>query len=235
MKIENFPLFSLLIFSSLYAKELATEQAQTMPTKEMVKQLPDIQLISEGFGHIISKNLKIMGVPFDITQIIKGMQNAVAGKQSAMSEREWMEAISCIQKRHFTEQCKKNLNQAEIFLTDNAKIKEVISIEKGKVQYQILKQGNGKMVKSHFSPLIRYTLKTLDGSFLSNENEEESVCLNQTISGLKAGLVGMKEGEKRNLYIHPDLAYGMKTYYLPPNSLLIFEIEILKADTSSQY
>ena len=40
----------------------------------------------------------------------------------------------------------------------------------------------------------------------------------------------MKEGEKRVIYIHPDLAYG--TYgSLPPNSLLIFEIEVVKANT----
>jgi peptidylprolyl isomerase len=40
----------------------------------------------------------------------------------------------------------------------------------------------------------------------------------------------MKEGESRRLFIHPDLAYGVAGH-LPPNSLLIFDIEIVKADT----
>ncbi len=38
----------------------------------------------------------------------------------------------------------------------------------------------------------------------------------------------MKEGEKRTIYIHPEKAYGV-TGHLPPNSLLIFDVEIIKA------
>jgi peptidylprolyl isomerase len=40
----------------------------------------------------------------------------------------------------------------------------------------------------------------------------------------------MKEGEKRRLYVHPDLGYGT-TGQLPPNELLIFDIEVVKADS----
>ena len=38
----------------------------------------------------------------------------------------------------------------------------------------------------------------------------------------------MKEGEKRRLFVHPDFAYGTNGP-LPPNSLLIFDIEVVKA------
>ena len=43
----------------------------------------------------------------------------------------------------------------------------------------------------------------------------------------------MKEGEKRKLFVHPDLGYGTQGQ-LPPNALLIFEVEIVKADAPSQ-
>ena len=39
----------------------------------------------------------------------------------------------------------------------------------------------------------------------------------------------MKEGEKRRLFLHPDLGYGT-TGHLPPNSLLIFDVEVVKAN-----
>lgn len=55
------------------------------------------------------------------------------------------------------------------------------------------------------------------------------ISLDETIPGFSKGIVGMKEGEKRTLYIHPDLAYGVNGS-LPPNSLLTFEIEIVKAN-----
>ena len=56
--------------------------------------------------------------------------------------------------------------------------------------------------------------------------------IKQSIPGFAKGLVGMKEGEKRILYIHPELAYGLAGH-LPPNSLLIFEVEIVKAHALS--
>ena len=59
------------------------------------------------------------------------------------------------------------------------------------------------------------------------------VSLDETIPGFSKGIIGMKEGEKRTLYIHPDLAYGVNGN-LPPNSLLTFEIEIVKANSPQE-
>ena len=42
----------------------------------------------------------------------------------------------------------------------------------------------------------------------------------------------MKEGEKRRIYIHPELGYGTRGR-LPPNSLLIFDVEIVEAESDS--
>jgi len=42
----------------------------------------------------------------------------------------------------------------------------------------------------------------------------------------------MKEGEKRVVYVHPELAYGTSGF-LPPNSLLTFEVGLIQANGSS--
>ena len=42
-----------------------------------------------------------------------------------------------------------------------------------------------------------------------------TIPLDQTIPGFSKGIVGMKEGEKRRLFVHPDLGYGT-TGQLPP-------------------
>ena len=62
--------------------------------------------------------------------------------------------------------------------------------------------------------------------------EEEKICLEEVIPGLRSGLVGMKEGEKRIVYIHPDFAYGTSGC-LPPNALLTFEVELVQANAPS--
>ena len=59
-------------------------------------------------------------------------------------------------------------------------------------------------------------------------NEPESIVIEELISGLQMRIEGMKEGEERVIYIHPDCGYGTKGA-LPPNSLLTFTIEIVNA------
>lgn len=52
----------------------------------------------------------------------------------------------------------------------------------------------------------------------------------KVIKGWYEGVMGMKEGGERTLYIPAHLAYGERTVGLiPPNSNLIFHIELLEA------
>jgi len=219
--------FTLLALSSLSAEETA---APAQPATQAVASAPvEITKISEAFGHVIGKNLETIGVKFDMAQVIKGLQDAIAGKESPMSEMECIQAITAVQEKIFKDQCAENLNKAEAFLASNKKTDGVIALEEGKVQYRVNTAGTGAVIEEHYSPLIKYTGKYLDGSVFGASKEEEALSLDEVIPGLRAGLLGMKEGEKRTVYIHPDMAYGTNGY-LPPNSLLTFEIEIVKAN-----
>lgn len=209
----------------------ADEKAEA-PSVKKEAQTIDIAKISEAYGHLLGKSLQNSGVKLDIAKLIKGVQDSAAGKESPMSEVECVQAITAAQEKVFKEQSQDNLKKAENFLQDNAKDKKVVSLENGKVQYRIEKEGSGTLLETHFSPLIRYTGKFLDGSVFSASNEEEKIYLEEMIPGLRSGLIGMKEGEKRIVYIHPELAYGSNGYF-PPNSLLTFEIELVQANAPS--
>lgn len=226
MKILS--VLSLLVFSSLAAGEKQSSPPAAPPATKPAQPV-EIAKLSEAFGHVIGKNLENIGVKFDMAQVIKGLQDAIAGKESPMSEMECIQAIASVQEKIFKEQCAENLKRAETFLDKNSKTDGIVALEEGKVQYRILEQGSGAVIEAHFSPLVKYTGKYLDGSVFGASKEEEMISLDEIIPGLKAGLLGMKEGEKRTVYIHPDLAYGTNGY-LPPNSLLTFDIEIVKAN-----
>lgn len=191
----------------------------------------DMKKLSEAFGHFIGRNLKSPGVAFDLDSIIKGMREGAAGQPAPMSDQEYEAMMLKVQELAFNRLSEDNLKAAESFMAKNSQESNVKTLVPGKLQYIILQEGNGNAVPEHGTPSIKYTAKYLDGTVFDSSEAAGgpiTIPLDQTIPGFSKGIVGMKEGEKRKLFVHPDLAYG-KTGQLPPNSALIFEIEVVKA------
>jgi peptidylprolyl isomerase len=224
-------LFSLTLLCS--APLLADDGFSSQEKEEAVaaNENVDIPKLSEAFGHLIGKNMENLGLKFDMEKVMKGLKDAMAGKESPMTEVECVQAITSFQETQFKEQAEENLQKANVFMTKNAKESNVVKVEEGKLHYKVEQKGAGNEVLEHNSPLIRYVGKFLDGSVFGSSKEEETISLDETIPGISRGVIGMKEGEKRVIYIHPDLGYGTSSP-LPPNSLLTFEIEIVKANST---
>lgn len=222
--------------SSLYADQIIeNENANMLESEDTLlgadaKVEKDIGKISKAFGHIIGQNLESLGLNFDLKQVITGIEECIQGQPSPLSESECIQAISLMQENAFQVQCEENLKAAEEFLSKNAREKDVVTLEPGKVQYILLQKGSGSEVKEHDSPMIRYVGKFLDGKVFGESTEDEVISLDETITGFSKSIVGMREGEKRRIFIHPDFGYG-KAGFLPPNSLLTFEIEVVKANS----
>jgi FKBP-type peptidyl-prolyl cis-trans isomerase len=193
-----------------------------------------IKRLSEAFGNFIGRNLKTPGgIQFDLESIIVGMREGAEGKPAKMSDQEYEEMMTELQSVALKQMAQENLDAAEKFLRDNVKNQGIVEVEAGKLQYQVLEQGNGEVVQEHGSPKIEYQGKYIDGTVFGSSKDAGgpiTIPLDQTIPGFSKGLVGMKEGEKRRIFVHPDLGYGMSGH-LPPNSLLIFDVEIVKADS----
>ncbi len=228
-----------LIFSTtaVFAEDAAplekasSEVALSIPASPTSQDVTNVSKISEAFGHLIGKNLDTLGVQLDIAQIIKGLEDAAAGKDSPMTEMECIQAIASVQESNFKQQAIDNLKKANEFLSVNSTKSGIVILEEGKLQYKIEQEGKGSSVTEHSSPLIRYSGQLMDGTVCEASTETELMSLDETFKGFSKGVVGMKEGEKRTLYIHPDLAYQTSAG-LPPNSLVTFEVEVVKADAS---
>lgn len=196
----------------------------------------DMGRLSEAFGHFIGRNLKTPGVNFDLERIIKGERDGIAGKPAPMTDQEYEQMMTALQEQVFEQLSQDNLKAANEFLAKNAKEKGVFEVEPGKLQYVVLQEGKGETVQADAKPMINYTGRYLDGTVFDtsdNVGGPVAIPLGQTIGGFSRGLVGMKEGEKRKIFIHPDLGYGTQSP-LPPNAMLIFEVEVVKANSSDK-
>lgn len=217
-------------FLSSENPKTATEAPST-PSKE------DLAKLSKTFGNFLGRTLvnPAIGIPFDIDAIVEGIKDGAAGKPAPLNEQEYETLMLSIQQNYLKDLSSKNLKDAEKFLQDTSKEKDVISLKDGKILYKILSEGKDPAVKPHADVLINYTGTLLDGTVFSSSQDSGpiSISLDQTIPGFADGLLGMKTGEKRRLYIHPDFAYGTQGD-LPPNSLLIFDVEMINAGDAAK-
>ena len=103
-------------------------------------------------------------------------------------------------------------------------------------EVQILEEvfGDGLEVSNHSKVSVHYIgrledNKEFDNSYKRNQPFQFQIGVRQVILGWETGLLGMKEGGKRTIFIPYNLAYGDSGVgeLIPPKSNLIFEIELL--------
>ncbi len=97
--------------------------------------------------------------------------------------------------------------------------------------------GTGKEIQNHYKVTVHYKGmledgKIFDSSYKRNLPFKFQFGLRQVIEGWEIGLLNIKEGGKRIIKIPPNLAYGKNGIknLIPPNSTLIFEIDVLKIE-----
>ena len=128
--------------------------------------------------------------------------------------------------KYIAELSANNLQAAEAFLQDNKNQEGVVTTSSG-LQYKIMISQDGPKPTQDSTVTLSYTLKDLYGNTLDQGSNVE-FALTNTIPGFKEAVSNMSVGETAIAYVHPNLGYGTQLLEtIEPNSLLIFEIELI--------
>ena len=117
------------------------------------------------------------------------------------------------------------------FLEENAK-KEGMQTTASGLQYEVLREGDGKKPGATNTVEVHYEGRLIDGKvFDSSYQRKETISfpLNRVIPGWTEGLQLMPIGSKYRLYIPSELGYGARGAGgdIPPNAALIFDVELI--------
>lgn len=107
------------------------------------------------------------------------------------------------------------------------------------LEWEVLKEGSGDTPQLGKTVTVHYTGwlneagepgKKFDSSVDRNQKFSFRIGVGMVIAGWDEGVMGMKIGEKRRLYLPADLAYGSRGAgaSIPPNAALIFDVELFE-------
>ncbi len=199
------------------------------------------QKASYALGFDIAESFKQQGIDLDSDNVILGLKDGLSGNKTAITKAEMAQALNDFKNQLIAKKQKelkvvsdKNKELGKAFLAENKTKQGVITLDSG-LQYKVISKGddNGAAPKATDKVTTHYRGTLIDGTEFDSSysrNQAATFPVSGVISGWTEALQLMHVGDKWQLFIPSDLAYGERSVgdKITPNSTLIFEIELIK-------
>ena len=196
--------------------------------------------LSYALGLGIGQQLAQMGAcELNVDDFAQSIRDVLEGNELKVSHREAQQIVQdYFQKQEQkmqaerAEKGKAAREEGEKYLAENAKKEGVVTLPSG-LQYQVLKEGNGKKPSAKDQVKCHYEGFLIDGTVFDSSvqrGEPAVFGLQQVIAGWTEGLQLMQEGAKYRFFIPYRLAYGEggAGQLIPPYAALIFDVELIE-------
>ena len=196
--------------------------------------------LSYALGLGIGRQLSQMGAAdLNIDDFAQAVKDMIDGKEPQVATAEAQQIVEDFfrrqeekQRAEAAEKYKGAKSEGEKYLSENAKKEGVVTLPSG-LQYQVLKEGNGKSPKATDKVVCHYEGMLIDGTMFDSSiqrGEPATFPLNGVIAGWTEGLQLMKEGAKYRFFIPYQLGYGERGAgaSIPPFATLVFDVELIE-------
>ncbi len=197
--------------------------------------------LSYAIGMNVGKGLHRDGVDVDPSIVSRGLQDAMTGGKTLMTDEQAESFIVALQNQlrekavaQREQEGATNKSQGEAFLAANKSKPGVVVLPSG-LQYKVLTAGTGPKPTAGDTVKCNYRGTLVNGTeFDSSEKHggPATFPVSGVIKGWTEALQLMPVGSKWQLFVPPDLAYGARGAdgVIGPDSTLIFEVELLSIE-----
>lgn len=192
-------------------------------------------------GYNMAEQAKANGVEFVKDVMAVAIEDVQTGKEPRIEQAEQQSIMMAFQEEQqqqreaeMQEAGKENLAESEAFLEEN-KEKEGVEVTESGLQYKVLESGEegAESPGPEDTVKVHYHGTLIDGTVFDSSverGEPISIPVGGVIPGWIEALQLMSVGDKYELYIPAELAYGPSGSgeKIGPNEALIFQVELLE-------
>jgi FKBP-type peptidyl-prolyl cis-trans isomerase len=200
--------------------------------------LPDTKArVSYAIGMMLGHNWQQQGLEVNPDIAARAIKDVQAGGATLLSQEEMQATLTsfqqefrAIQQKKKAELTIKNKAEGDAFLAANKANPGVTTLPDG-LQYTVLSAGTGATPGAADTVTVNYKGTLIDGTEFDSSykrGQPASFPVTGVIKGWTEALQKMQVGAKWKLFVPSELAYGEQGRPgIPPNSVLIFEVELL--------
>ncbi|HEY4417001.1 MAG TPA: FKBP-type peptidyl-prolyl cis-trans isomerase [Verrucomicrobiae bacterium] len=170
----------------------------------------------------------------DINVVTEAIKAVMAGGPMLLTDEEAQTTLRAFGQEYAAKVAKKAKADGEAFLAANKNNPGVQTLPDG-LQYQVITNGTGALPAASDVVTVNYRGTLVDGTEFDSSykrGQPATFPVGGVIPGWTEALKMMKVGSKWKLFIPAELAYGERGQRgIPPNSALIFEVELLGTKT----
>ena len=198
-------------------------------------------MIGQMIGNYLQKNhYHLLPLP-DKDKLYEGMQDMLEIKRPKIGRVSARPVYKSIQERVKTakaaerDELARFAQNPKAYLEHNKKRKGVVTLPSG-LQYEVLQYGEGETPTLENAVMLRFSGKVLGGDEFINSTRDRQYAKRPiemsklTLPAWQEALLHMQLGDRWRLVIPPELGFGEKgnkKFEVPPNSVLISEVELV--------
>ncbi|MDX9898986.1 MAG: FKBP-type peptidyl-prolyl cis-trans isomerase [Spirochaetia bacterium] len=210
------------------------EESKTDATNEVASKND----VSYAFGVAIGMSLKDTGVELEYGKFLEGVKDVVEKDNPKIALEDVQTTIQLAITEAMQKIAARNIELETDFLSKNGKKTGVTTTPSG-LQYEVITMGSGPKPLETDTVRVDYVGTFIDGKEFDSSikgGEPAVFPVAMVIPGWVEGIQLMPVGSKYKFYIPSALAYGEQGSQggIQPNTMLIFEVELLGIEAEAQ-